>query len=319
MARRRARDRRLPDGAVPVQALEARPSTGRVATLAMDVRGGRRPRARATSSSSTRYDLGVDIELYDADPAPALRASGSRRGRPHLRQGARLLRGRQHPHAEPVVPRLEGELLQVHQRDAQRHRGGHGGVAPDLARRGQRARARAAATSWRSPPTGSSWPTTAPPRWRCPRCRCSPCCRAPAGSPGWWTSASVRRDRADFFCTLEEGIKGQRAVEWRLVDEVVPRSRLEEAIKRARGRAGRAQRPPGRRARHRAAAARAAHRGRPHRLRARRPACWTARQRRRRDHGGAPRRRRPPADARGHPRRGRAASGRSRWPASSTT
>ncbi|HKX03817.1 MAG TPA: enoyl-CoA hydratase-related protein, partial [Methylomirabilota bacterium] len=36
----------------------------------------------------------------------------------------------------------------------------------------------------------------------------------------------VRRDRADFFCTLEEGIKGQRAVEWRLVAEVVPRSRL---------------------------------------------------------------------------------------------
>jgi benzoyl-CoA-dihydrodiol lyase len=42
----------------------------------------------------------------------------------------------------------------------------------------------------------------------------------------------VRRDRADFFCTLEEGIKGQRAVEWRLVDEVVPRSRLEELTKR---------------------------------------------------------------------------------------
>ena len=42
----------------------------------------------------------------------------------------------------------------------------------------------------------------------------------------------VRRDRADFFCTLEEGIKGQRAVEWRLVDEVVPRSKLEEMTKR---------------------------------------------------------------------------------------
>jgi benzoyl-CoA-dihydrodiol lyase len=41
----------------------------------------------------------------------------------------------------------------------------------------------------------------------------------------------VRRDRADFFCTLEEGIKGQRAVEWRLVDEVVPRSRLDETVK----------------------------------------------------------------------------------------
>jgi benzoyl-CoA-dihydrodiol lyase len=42
----------------------------------------------------------------------------------------------------------------------------------------------------------------------------------------------VRRDRADFFCTLEEGIKGKRAVEWRLVDEVVPRTRLPEAVRR---------------------------------------------------------------------------------------
>ncbi|MEL3892623.1 2,3-epoxybenzoyl-CoA dihydrolase [Ferrovibrio sp. MS7] len=41
----------------------------------------------------------------------------------------------------------------------------------------------------------------------------------------------VRRDRADFFCTLEEGIKGKRAVEWRLVDEVVPRTRLNEAVR----------------------------------------------------------------------------------------
>jgi len=42
----------------------------------------------------------------------------------------------------------------------------------------------------------------------------------------------VRRDRADFFCTLEEGIKGQRAVEWGLVDEVVSRSTLDEAARR---------------------------------------------------------------------------------------
>jgi len=56
----------------------------------------------------------------------------------------------------------------------------------------------------------------------------------------------VRRDRADFFCTLEEGIKGQRAVEWRLVDEVVPRSRLAEATKaRATELAGRTDRPAG--------------------------------------------------------------------------
>lgn len=41
----------------------------------------------------------------------------------------------------------------------------------------------------------------------------------------------VRRDHADIFCTLEEGIKGQRAVDWRLVDEIVPRSKFEERIK----------------------------------------------------------------------------------------
>ena len=44
----------------------------------------------------------------------------------------------------------------------------------------------------------------------------------------------VRRDRADFFCTLNEGIKGSRAVEWDLVDELAPRSGLmEKANERA--------------------------------------------------------------------------------------
>jgi len=42
----------------------------------------------------------------------------------------------------------------------------------------------------------------------------------------------VRRDRADFFCTVEEGIKGARAVEWGLVDEIAPRSKLAELVKR---------------------------------------------------------------------------------------
>ncbi len=54
----------------------------------------------------------------------------------------------------------------------------------------------------------------------------------------------VRRDRADFFCTLEEGVKGKRAVEWRLVDEVVSRSKLEETVRRrADELAGRSDRP----------------------------------------------------------------------------
>ena len=54
----------------------------------------------------------------------------------------------------------------------------------------------------------------------------------------------VRRDRADFFCTVEEGVKGQRAVEWGLVDELVPRSRLfEVARQRAAELAARTDRP----------------------------------------------------------------------------
>jgi benzoyl-CoA-dihydrodiol lyase len=40
----------------------------------------------------------------------------------------------------------------------------------------------------------------------------------------------VRRDHADFFCTTEEGVKGRRAVQWRLVDETVPNSRLEAKV-----------------------------------------------------------------------------------------
>jgi len=40
----------------------------------------------------------------------------------------------------------------------------------------------------------------------------------------------VRRDHADVFCTTEEGIKGKRAVEWRLVDDAVPGSKFEDAI-----------------------------------------------------------------------------------------
>jgi benzoyl-CoA-dihydrodiol lyase len=41
----------------------------------------------------------------------------------------------------------------------------------------------------------------------------------------------VRRDHADVFCTTEEGVKGKRAVDWRLVDEVVPNTRLDEVVK----------------------------------------------------------------------------------------
>ena len=54
----------------------------------------------------------------------------------------------------------------------------------------------------------------------------------------------VRRDHADVFCTTEEGVKGKRAVEWRLVDEVVPNTKLDEVVKeRAQEFAAKSDRP----------------------------------------------------------------------------
>ncbi|HQT76064.1 MAG TPA: 2,3-epoxybenzoyl-CoA dihydrolase [Rhodopila sp.] len=53
----------------------------------------------------------------------------------------------------------------------------------------------------------------------------------------------VRRDLADVFCTTEEGVRGKRAVQWRLVDEVVPPSSWEAKVaERARDLAAKSDR-----------------------------------------------------------------------------
>jgi len=54
----------------------------------------------------------------------------------------------------------------------------------------------------------------------------------------------VRRDLADYFSTRPEGIGGRKAVQWRLVDEAVPRPRWDETVaQRAAELAGRSSRP----------------------------------------------------------------------------
>ena len=54
----------------------------------------------------------------------------------------------------------------------------------------------------------------------------------------------VRRDLADFFGTVAEGVKGRRAVEWRLVDAVYPTSQFKERyVKRAKELAAKSDRP----------------------------------------------------------------------------
>ena len=56
----------------------------------------------------------------------------------------------------------------------------------------------------------------------------------------------VRRDRADYFSTKAEGLGGKKAVAWRLVDEAVPRAKWDEVVaQRAAELAGRSSRPAG--------------------------------------------------------------------------
>ncbi|MFG1852673.1 2,3-epoxybenzoyl-CoA dihydrolase [Actinomadura geliboluensis] len=54
----------------------------------------------------------------------------------------------------------------------------------------------------------------------------------------------VRRDRADYFSTKAEGLGGKKAVAWRLVDEAVPRTAWDATVaERARELAARSSRP----------------------------------------------------------------------------
>ena len=41
----------------------------------------------------------------------------------------------------------------------------------------------------------------------------------------------VRRDHADYFCTVTEGMRGKRAIKWKLIDELIPRSKFIEKVK----------------------------------------------------------------------------------------
>jgi benzoyl-CoA-dihydrodiol lyase len=55
----------------------------------------------------------------------------------------------------------------------------------------------------------------------------------------------VRRDHADIFCTNPDGVRGQRAKDWRLVDEIVKPQQFSEQVKqRALKLAEQSDRPP---------------------------------------------------------------------------
>jgi len=215
---------------------------GRVATLTLDVAedGGLGPGYELKLNS---YDLGVDIELHDAlqrirfeHPAvgAVVLASGKERV---FCAGANIRMLSQASHVEKVnFCKFTNET-----RNAMEDSSAHGGLAFVAAINGACAGGGyelalacdhivmaddgATAVSLPEVPLLAVLPGT-------------------GGLTRLVDKRKVRRDRADLFCTTEEGIRGKRALDWRLIDALVPRSRLAAAaLDRARTLAARSIRP----------------------------------------------------------------------------
>ena len=217
---------------------------GRVATLAMDVKedGGLRPGYELKLNS---YDLGVDVELYDAiqrlrfeHPEVGAVIVTSAKERVFC-AGANIRMLSQSAHGWKVnfckftnetrnaIEEATGESRQFYLCAVN---GPCAGGGYELA----------LATDWIVMADDGNTAVSLP---EVPLLAVLP---GTGGLTRLVDKRRVRRDRADFFCTVEEGIKGARAVEWGLVDEVVPRSKLDEVVKRRAAEfAARTDRPAG--------------------------------------------------------------------------
>jgi len=201
---------------------------GEVATLVMDVdeRGGL---FEGYDLKLNSYDLGVDIELADALERlrfehPQVRAVVLRSGKPRVfcaGANIRMLAGASHAHKVNFC-KFTNET-----RNGIEDLSENSGVATICAINGTAAgggyELALAADHIMLVDDGSS--TVALPEL--------PLLAVLPGTGGLTRVADkrkVRRDHADVFCTTEEGIKGKRAVEWRLVDEVVPGSKFEQTV-----------------------------------------------------------------------------------------
>ena len=216
---------------------------GPIATLLADFDedGGLRPGYKLKLNS---YDLGVDIELNDAVNRIRFEHPRSAHGGHHQRARPGVLLGGQHLHARRLQPRLEGQLLQVHQRDPQRARGLVEMRAGSSSSPRSTGPAPAAATSWRSPATKSCSSTTAAAPSAFPRCRCSACCPAPAASPASPTSATSATTSPTSSAPPAKGCAGQKALDWRLVDHIAkPAQFAAKVLERALALAATSDRP----------------------------------------------------------------------------
>jgi benzoyl-CoA-dihydrodiol lyase len=215
---------------------------GRIATLTMDVRedGGLQPGYELKLNS---YDLGVDIELYDAvqrlrfehpEVAAVVVTSGKERV---FCAGANIRMLGQSSHGWKVnFCKFTNETRNaIEEASAESRQAYLCAVNGPCAGGGYEL---ALATDWIVMADDGNTSVALP---EVPLLAVLP---GTGGLTRLVDKRRVRRDRADFFCTVEEGIKGRRAVEWGLVDEVVPRSQLTTAARRrAQASVGRSDRP----------------------------------------------------------------------------
>jgi benzoyl-CoA-dihydrodiol lyase len=217
---------------------------GPVATLAMDVRedGGLVPGYALKLNS---YDLGVDIELYDAvqrlrfeHPEVGAVVIASNKERVFC-AGANIAMLGQSSHQQKVdFCKFTNETRNAIE-DASRHSGQTYLCAIEGAAAGGGYELALATEYIILVDDGSSAVSL-------PEVSLLAVLPGTGGLTRLVDKRRVRRDRADFFCTLSEGIKGKRALEWKLVDEIVPRSRFAETVaERAEAFAARSDRPAG--------------------------------------------------------------------------
>jgi benzoyl-CoA-dihydrodiol lyase len=215
---------------------------GRIAVLAMDVREDA-PLKPGYELKLNSYDLGVDIELYDAlqrirfehpEVGAVLITSAKERV---FCAGANIRMLGQSSHGEKVnFCKFTNET-----RNGMEDASQHGGLAFVCAVNGPCAGGGyelALACDWIVMADDGNTSVALP---EVPLLAVLP---GTGGLTRLVDKRKVRRDRADFFCTTEEGVRGKRALDWRLVDELVPRSRLDAAAReRALGFAARSSRP----------------------------------------------------------------------------
>ncbi|HEU0217012.1 MAG TPA: 2,3-epoxybenzoyl-CoA dihydrolase [Stellaceae bacterium] len=201
---------------------------GAIATLTLDVDpvGGLYP---GTELKLNSYDLGVDIELADAVQRlrfehPEVRAVVIRSGKPNVFcAGANIGALAKATHGDKVNFCKFTNETRLAIEDASAHSGQRylAAVSGTAAGGGYEL---AAACDWITLIDDRRSAVSLP---EVPLLAVLP---GTGGLTRLTDKRKVRRDRADLFCATEEGVRGQRAVDWRLVDEIAPPSAWEDRI-----------------------------------------------------------------------------------------